>query len=170
MMLQTFPMCFVLEHSLPMSFTSQQVAERTGISLRQLQWWDEQGIVTPARDRHRRTYSLDDLAEVAVICEMRRRGFSLQKIRRVMRFLQKELGRRLVETVRGVSEFHLLTDGQHIYLQDSARGVVDLLKNARQPMLSVCLSDTLERVCGELAGVRKQSASERHLTAKGKAS
>lgn len=155
---------------MPQSFTSLEVAGLTGISLRQLQWWDEQGIVTPARDGHKRTYSLDDLAEVAVICELRRRGFSLQKIRRVMSFLQKELGRRLVETVRAASEFHLLTDGQRIYLEDSARGVVDLLKNARQPMLSVCLSDTIERVCGELAGVRKRTAPERHLTAKGKAS
>lgn len=155
---------------MPQSFTSLEVAGLTGISLRQLQWWDEQGIVTPARDGHKRTYSLDDLAEVAVICELRRRGFSLQKIRRVMSFLQKELGRRLVETVRAASEFHLLTDGQRIYLEDSARGVVDLLKNARQPMLSVCLSDTIQRVRGELIGVRKRNASVGHPTAAGKAS
>ncbi|HUI83078.1 MAG TPA: MerR family transcriptional regulator [Candidatus Binatia bacterium] len=127
-------------------FTSREVVGLTGISPRQLQWWDEQGIVAPAREGHRRIYSPDDLAEVAVICELRRRGFSLQKIRRVLRFLQKELGRRLVETVAAASEYHLLTDGRHIYLENSARGVVDLLKNARQPMLSVCLSDTLQRV------------------------
>jgi DNA-binding transcriptional MerR regulator len=81
------------------TFTSREVVALTTISLRQLQWWDEQGIVVPARDGHKRSYSLDDLAEVAILCELRERGFSLQKIRSVIRFLQKELGKRLVETV-----------------------------------------------------------------------
>jgi DNA-binding transcriptional MerR regulator len=128
------------------TFTSREVMALTGISARQLQWWDERGIVVPAREGHKRIFSIDDVAEVAVICELRDRGFSLQKIRRIVRFLQKELRKRLVETVRSASEYHLLTDGRHIFLQDSARGVVDLLKNARQPMLSVCLSDTIQRV------------------------
>jgi|HubBroStandDraft_6_1064221.scaffolds.fasta_scaffold02700_13 DNA-binding transcriptional MerR regulator len=132
--------------SMQQTFTSREVVALTTISLRQLQWWDEQGIVVPARDGHKRSYSLDDLAEVAILCELRERGFSLQKIRSVIRFLQKELGKRLVETVAAASEYHLLTDGQHIYLEDSARGVVDLLKNARQPMLTVCLSDAIQRV------------------------
>ena len=53
-----------------------------------------------------------------MICELRDRGFSLQKIRVVLRFLQKELGKRLVETVTAASEYHLLTDGRHIFLED----------------------------------------------------
>lgn len=145
------------------AFTSNEVVMLTDISLRQLQWWDEQKIVVPARQGHKRVYSLDDVAEVAVLCELRARGFSLQKIRRVLRFLQKELGKRLVETVMAASEYHLLTDGRHIYLEDSARGVVDLLKNARQPMLTVCLSDTIQRVRGEVRGARKRNGSVRHL-------
>ncbi len=146
------------------TFTSKEVVALTGISPRQLQWWDERRIVVPAREGHKRIYGLDDLAEVAVICDLRQRGFSLQKIRRVIRFLQKELGKRLVETVTAASEYHLLTDGRHIYLEDSARGVVDLLKNARQPMLSVCLSDTIQRVRADVRGARKRSSSVRHLT------
>jgi DNA-binding transcriptional MerR regulator len=133
-------------------FTSNEVVALTGITPRQLQWWDERGIVAPLREGHKRIYGLDDLAEVAVICDLRRRGFSLQKIRAVIRFLQKELGKRLVETVTAASEYHLLTYGRHIYLEDSTRAVVDLLKNARQPMLSVCLSDTIQRVLHPLEG------------------
>ena len=165
MMFQTFPHDFVSGTFIVQpSFTTRDVVKLTGISPRQLQWWDERRIVVPAREGHTRVYSLDDLAEVAVICELRERGFSLQKIRRVIRFLQKELGRRLVETVRGASEYHLLTDGRHIFLEDSARGVVDLLKNARQPMLSVCLSDTIQRVRADVRGARKRNGSVRHLT------
>ena len=144
------------------TFTSRVVVQLTGISLRQLQWWDERRIVVPARDGHKRVYSLDDLAEIAVICELRERGFSLQKIRRVIRCLQRELGARLVDTVCSVSEYHLLTDGRHIFLEDSARGVVDLLKNSRQPMLTVCLSDTVRRIAAEVKRTKKRSAAVGH--------
>jgi DNA-binding transcriptional MerR regulator len=152
------------------TFTSRAVAELTGISPRQLQWWDERGIVVPARQGHNRVYSLDDLTEVAVICELRERGFSLQKIRTIMHFLQRELGRRLVETVRASSEYHLLTDGKNIFLQDSARGVVNLLKNARQPMLTVSLSDTVHRIEAEIKGARKRNGVARHPILRRKAS
>src|SRR6266446_7841610 len=92
-------------------FTSREVVALTGITLRQLQWWDERRIVVPERKGHRRLYSAEDLAEVAVICELRDRGFSLQRVRKVLRFLQHEFGKRLAETVSGASDYHLLTDG-----------------------------------------------------------
>ncbi len=134
------------------AFTSQEVVALTGITPRQLQWWDERGLVRPAREGHRRLYSFDDIAEIAVICEMRRRGFSLQRMRKVIRFVQKELGKRLVETVTGGSEYHLLTDGRTIFLEDSAEGVIDVLKNSRQPLLAVCLSDTVQGIHANVFG------------------
>src|SRR5262249_20057277 len=127
------------------TFTSQNVVRLTGISPRQLQWWDEQGIVSPARQGRCRLYSLADLTEISVICELRRKWFSLQRVRKVLRFLQREYGRRLVSTLSGSSEVHLLTDGQHIYLETSARQVIDILKNARQPLLTICLSDAFRQ-------------------------
>ena len=131
-------------------FTTREVIQFTGITPRQLQWWDERGIVIPAREGHRRLYSMEDLAEVAVICELRRRGFSLQRVRKVMRFLQREFSKRLAETVSGASEYHLLTDGKTLYLETSARQIVDILKNARQPMLSICLTDAVRQVRAEI--------------------
>ncbi len=142
-------------------FTSAQVVELTGITARQLQWWDEQGIVVPSRAGHRRLYSLDDLAEMAVIADLRRRGFPLQRVRRVVRFLQRELGSRLARTVSGGSEYHLLTDGSHLYLESSAKQIVDILKNARQPILSVCLSDRVRQIRAGSHGRKKASASAR---------
>src|SRR2546422_5234965 len=100
-------------------FTSREVVALTGITLRQLKWWDERGISVPAREGHRRLYSMEDLAEVAVICELRRRGFSLQRVRKVIRFLQREFSKRLAATVTGSSDYHLLTDGKTLYLETS---------------------------------------------------
>jgi DNA-binding transcriptional MerR regulator len=139
-------------------FTSRDVIALTGITARQLQWWDERGIVVPAREGHRRLYSMEDLAEVAVICELRGRGFSLQRVRKVVRFLQREFGKRLATTVSGNSEYHLLTDGQTLYLETSPRQIVDILKNARQPMLTICLSDTVRQVRAVIRGAKKNSS------------
>jgi DNA-binding transcriptional MerR regulator len=68
-------------------FSSNDVIALTGISARQLQWWDERGVVVPSRQGHRRIYSWDELVTVAVICQLRRRGFSLQRMRKVIAFL-----------------------------------------------------------------------------------
>ena len=150
-------------------FTSAEVVKLTGITARQLQWWDEQGIVVPSREGHRRLYSLDDLAEMAVIGELRRRGFPLQRVRKVARFLQRELGSRLAQTVGGASEYHLLTDGSHIYLETSAKQIVDILKNARQPILSICLSDTVRQIRASIRGRKKANAPARPQHARKKA-
>src|SRR5438477_8862533 len=141
-------------------FTSNEVMILTGITARQLQWWDERGIVVPERKGHSRIYSRDELVTVAVICQLRRRGFSLQRVRKVIRFLQQEFGTSLAATVGAASEYHLLTDGTHLYLRTSARQVVDLLKNAQQPMLDVCLSDEVRRVKAEILLRKKNAASE----------
>jgi DNA-binding transcriptional MerR regulator len=128
------------------SFTSSQVSERTGLTPRQLQWWDEQGIVVPARKGHRRLYSPKDLAELAVLCDLRRRGFSLQRIRRMLDLLRRDFGHRLADLATRSSELHLLTDGDSIFLCDSEHGVIDLLRNAQQPLLALCLGPVLEHV------------------------
>jgi DNA-binding transcriptional MerR regulator len=137
------------------SFTSQDVIRLTGITARQLQWWDEKRIVVPARQGHRRVYSFDDVSEIAVICELRSKGFSLQRMRKVVRFLQKEFGKRLVETVGGSSSYHLLTDGRTLYLETSPQQIVDILKNSRQPMFAICLSDTVRQVRSVINGGKR---------------
>ena len=151
-------------------FTSREVVSLTGITPRQLQWWDERHIVIPSREGHRRLYSMEDLAEVAVICELRQRGFSLQRVRKVMRFLQREFGKRLAETVSGGSEYHLLTDGKTLYLETSPRQIVDILKNARQPMLTVCLSDTVRQIRAEIRAKKSSSSMSRSFRKLGQAS
>jgi hypothetical protein len=67
-----------------------------------------------------------------------------------MKFLQKEFGRRLAEAVSNGSDYHLLTDGKRIYLENSERQVIDILKNSRQPLLGVCLSDAVKEVRAEI--------------------
>jgi DNA-binding transcriptional MerR regulator len=150
-------------------YNSSDVARICGVSLRQLQWWDERNVVSPRQDGHKRIYTTPEVVEISVIAELRRKGFSLQKIRRVLRFLQKDMGKRLAEAIEANSEIHLLTDGKSIYLEDAPNRIINLLKNARQPMFLVCVTDQVHRLNdgaerkparSELAaGVRKSRAA-----------
>ena len=137
-------------------FTSREVIALTGITARQLQWWDERGVVKPDRKGHRRVYSMEHLNAVAVICELRNKGFSLQGVRKVMHFLDREFGKGLTEIGGRDSEYHLLTDGSRLYLETSPQQIVDIVKNSRQPILGICLSDTVRQI---RAGIRAGKAN-----------
>jgi len=139
-------------------FISKEVVRLAGITLRQLQWWDERGVVKPERQGHRRVYSINQLTEVAVICQLRRKGFSLQEVRKVMRFLAHEFGKGLAEIVERNSEIHLLTDGKRLYLETSAKQIVDILKNSDQPILGVCLSDAVRQVQASLTAAKASTS------------
>lgn len=148
-------------------FTSGDVARIAGVSLRQLQWWDERSVVSPRQEGHRRVYLPQEVVEVSVIAELRRKGFSLQKIRRVLRFLQKEMGKRLGDALSSDSEIHLITDGKNIYLEDEPGRIIDVLKNAKQPMFLVCVTDQLKRF--RAGPARKPARSEAVTTGNSRA-
>jgi DNA-binding transcriptional MerR regulator len=139
-------------------YNSSDVSRICGVSLRQLQWWDERNVVSPRQDVHKRVYMTEEVVEISVIAELRRKGFSLQKIRRVLRFLQKDTGKRLSEALSSASDVHLLTDGKSIYLEEAPNRIIDLLKNARQPMFLVCITDQAKRLSA--AANRKPARSE----------
>lgn len=150
------------------TYTSTDVARIAGVSLRQLQWWDERKVVSPRHEGHKRIYLPEEVIEITVIAELRRKGFSLQKIRRVLRFLQREMGRRLAEVLSTESNLHLLTDGKSIYLEDQQDRIIDLLKNARQPMFLVSVSDQVKRLDeAPRKAPRAESAPQRRVRATG---
>ena len=140
---------------------SSDVSRICGVSLRQLQWWDERKVVSPRQDGHKRVYMAEEVVEISMIAELRRKGFSLQEIRRVLRFLQKDAGKRLSEAMSSTSDVHLLTDGKSSYLEESPDRIIDLLKNARQPMFLVCVTDQARRLTAsaERKPVRSETAS-----------
>ena len=121
-------------------------------------------MVSPRQDGHKRVYMREEVVEISVIAELRRKGFSLQKIRRVLRFLQKDMGKRLSEALQSAGDVHLLTDGKSIYLEEAPNRIIDLLKNARQPMFLVCVTDQVKRLSS--AAERKPAKSETAISAR----
>jgi len=68
------------------------------------------------------------------------------------------MGKRLSEAMASPSDVHLLTDGKSIFLEEAPNRVIDLLKNARQPMFLVCVTDQVKRMGA--AAERKPTRSE----------
>jgi hypothetical protein len=76
------------------------------------------------------------------------------------------MGRRLADVLSSNSRLHLLTDGKSIYLEDQQDRIIDLLKNARQPMFLVCVSDQVKRLDeAPKKGVRSETALARRARA-----
>ena len=71
------------------NYSSREVASITGLSARQLQWWDARKLLKPSIAPHRteaggfteRRYSPVDLFELAVLADLRRNGLSVSKLR-----------------------------------------------------------------------------------------
>jgi hypothetical protein len=68
------------------------------------------------------------------------------------------MGKRLADAVASNSDVHLVTDGKHIYLEDQPDRVIEVLKNAKQPMFLVCVTDQLRRF--QSGATRKPVKSE----------
>jgi DNA-binding transcriptional MerR regulator len=71
--------------------TTAQVAKSEGVSLRQLQWWDEHKIVSPARVPRSegngsfvRGYYERDVRKIRIIRDLKRKGLSLPQIKRIL--------------------------------------------------------------------------------------
>lgn len=70
-------------------YSTKQVAQRTGATIRQLQWWDEKEIIKPEIRGRRRYYSPDQVAEAQLLVKLFDKGVSLQKSRGVVDTLRK---------------------------------------------------------------------------------
>ena len=147
------------------AFTSSDLSEIASITLRQLQWWDEREVVSPRRqDRRRRMYVAKDVVGIMVIAELRRKGFSLQKIRRLVeRFLRREIGKREREILSGHSGLYILTDGKSLSFENRPGRIIELLKTSNEAMYLVSLDDLIRRV-SEFYIRTRSDGSEGQLT------
>ncbi len=139
-------------------YSTLDVTGLTGASLRQLQWWDEQGVVRPMQKGQRRLYSSFDVLQVAMIMGLRNKGMSLQKVRQVLGKLGGMSSERLLDMHRVGGNVFLLTDGEVVYVENSAQRVVEKLKQAMFPVIALCISDLI-RDLESVSGHRKPAHS-----------
>lgn len=130
------------------TYSTGQVAAMTRVSERQLQWWDERGVVMPRHVGHRRVYNAKEAHEVHCVAELRRRGLSLQKIRWIIRFLEKHLAARLGD---GNGRCYVVTNGDAIHIEIAPERVIEILARSITAMHVIEVRDELPKHKGRIA-------------------
>ena len=127
------------------TYSSREVAALTGLTARRLQLWDAGGLLPPAI-RPRRTaaggyterrYTPIELFELLVLGDLRRSGFSVRQLHRILQLLKQQFGVRLFDATGGGGAIQLLTDGRDIYVRTEHGDFFNLLKTPTQPLLVV---------------------------------
>jgi len=127
------------------SYSSREVAALTGLSARQLQWWDDrrlfQSAVAPkptaAGGFTERRYTPVDLLELMVLADLRRQGLTVGRIRLLLETLRARFGVRLFDALGGSGALTLFTDGRDVYARTSSGDLFNLLRDPAQPLLMV---------------------------------
>ncbi len=127
------------------TYGAREVASLTGLTARQLQWWDESRLLTSTVAPRRteaggyteRRYSPLEVMELMALAELRRHGVTVGKIRKLLAILRDQFGVRLFETIGEGGKLTLLTDGIEIYGRSPHGDLFNLLKAPEQPLLVV---------------------------------
>lgn len=136
------------------NYSSREVASITGLSARQLQWWDSHKLLKPSIATHRteaggfteRRYSPVDLFELIALADLRRSGLSVGKLRLLMDTLRRRFGVRLFDAIGGGGAITLLTDGKEVYARTEGGQFFNLLRSPGQPLLVVGNEGTLKEL------------------------
>lgn len=107
---------------------SLELASFACVTLRQLQWWDERGMVTPHFVGHSRFYSARQVWQVTVMASLRRKGITHLQMRRFLKLLKPMSG-------------YLVTDGKAFAQSESLAGAAT---RALKFKLAVVIVETMK--------------------------
>jgi DNA-binding transcriptional MerR regulator len=151
------------------TYTAREVASLTGLSARQLQWWDACRLFTSAVASKRtsaggfteRRYTPVDLLELIVLADLRRHGVSVARIRQLLATLRDRFGIRLFDAIGGAGSLTLLTDGKDIYARTAAGEFFNVLRDPDQALLVVGNEPELRALTAKARGVRKKPGKKK---------
>lgn len=139
------------------TYDSKTASRIVGVSLRQLQYWDEQDFIRPsvklADGRgSKRLYSFNDLICLKVVRHLARHGFHLQKIRRCVAPLKRNAAR----TEHPAKSLRYLTDGEELFvITDDRQKILEAME--REFVLSLSIGNLVR----ELGDQTKRATSDR---------
>jgi DNA-binding transcriptional MerR regulator len=147
------------------TYSSREVAALTGLSARQLQIWDTGGLLSPAIPSHRtdaggfteRRYTPIELFELLVLADLRKKGFSVQQLHKILDVLQERFGTRLFDATGGGGPLQLLTDGREIYARTDRGDFYNLLSGPSEPLLAIGNEGRLKELHGKVRKRKKKA-------------
>ena len=129
-------------------FSTIALSSRTGITMRQLLWWDDQGIFSPAFRKRSRIWDRQSATEVAVIASLIRKGLRIGKIRRILKAISQHLRieLKLMEHASPIPEIYLITDGLGVSVESDPGRVAKVLVNSFASAIVVNVTDAIRRL------------------------
>ena len=139
-------------------YSSREVAQLTGLTARQLQWWAQSRFFPSTVPSHKteaggfteRRYTPIELLELMVLADLRRKGFTVARIRKLLHVLKTRFKTRLYEAIEGGGPVTLYIDpstssgspraksrgdGGSIYARNEQGDLFSILENAAQPLM-----------------------------------
>lgn len=117
-------------------FTAGQAVRVSGVPYQRLDYWARSGFAPPGLRKATgkgtdRRYSFKDLVALRVADELRKQGVSLQKLRKVVRFLRQYQGPEAT-----LASTRLVVSGDDVFIRESDEQVVSALKEPGQAVLA----------------------------------
>jgi DNA-binding transcriptional MerR regulator len=148
-------------------YSTEEVANLSGFTVRQIGYWVKQGIITPSKQQAhgsgtRRRYSFDDLLQLRFVRQLMNHGWSMQKIREAITRLRAIMGE------SNSLQKAVLVDGSHTILaickvRGGERVILDALDPGGQQVMWIYL-DTLreetERSISQNSPIQTQISSQ----------
>jgi DNA-binding transcriptional MerR regulator len=152
-------------------YSSREVAQLTGLSARQLQWWAQRNLFLPAVPSHKteaggfteRRYTPIELLELMVLADLRRKGFTVARIRKLLQVLKTRFKTRLYEAIEGGGPVTLFIDGENIYARTEAGDLFSILDNAAQPLMMMGEDLKLRQLIARERPAKKRAKRPRAL-------
>lgn len=141
-------------------FATRLVSGVTGLSMRQLDYYDRTGLVIPEVHKatgsgSRRSYSFQNIVELKTVARLRS-YLSLQRIRKSLDFLRAHFP----ETDRPLASLKFLTDGINIFvLTEDSRVLLDTL-NQGQLVIAIAVGQFIEETRSWTRSIREHSSEQ----------
>lgn len=147
-------------------FTTVQAQQLTGLTYRQLDYWDTIGLIHPSGSRaagsgSRREYTFTDLVKLRTVAYLRSGGISLQKIRKALQYIARILPqfREPLAELRFVA----LRDGTFAHVEGRRR-YTQLVSKPGQMIFAVPFAEIAQETEHELAKLEsKQALASEHI-------
>jgi len=140
-----------------MNFNSNTVKKITGLTQRQIDYWDKTHFIKPSISEASgygsiRLYSFIDLVQLRVAKALKDKGISLQKIKKAINYLKKNMP----EIEKPLAEIKFLTDGSTIFvITKDKKEIIDTLNNG-QIVFVFALGEMVEELKGKVVEFQRE--------------
>lgn len=150
-----------------MSFNTITISKITGLTVRQIDYWDRTHFIKPSLKEASgsgtsRLFSFIDLVQLKVAKTLIDKGVTFQKLRKAITYLKKNFP----DIEKPLAEMRFLTDGETIFvLTKDKKAILDVLSKG-QMVFALAIGEIIEGLKGEVEKMEQKRKYK--VVAKGK--